>query len=308
MTTLIHHTAKDLPDYINLVARLNREEDGDAWFRGHSSASHRLIPSVLREVTPLTDSRGNPLRGDEILRADGFSVTGPNPERMLDEFKRRAVPFLSRQPKNEFEWLFLMQHHGVPTRLLDWTTNALVALYFALEYLGAESTTCAEDAASEFLKGDDLRGDGMAIFCINPKKINNELHGIQYPVDVAADAETWAPFVRPTNASELNTYAPLCILAPHISPRIRAQSGTFTLHGSNIWSLDYYSVLQPLIHKIFIPYSSAIAIKDDISSLGFTPSFIYPDLDGLSQEIRNQEFRRHAMDRKQYLAKLQRGV
>lgn len=308
MATFVRHTAKSLSDYVSLIARLNHEEEGEAWFRGHSNASYRLTPSVLRDVTPLRDARGNSLKGDEVLRADGFSVTGPNPERMLDEFKRRAVPFLGFRPKNEFEWLFLMQHHGVPTRLLDWTTNALVALYFSVEYLSPTKAKCAKDAATKFLEGDDFRDDGMAVFCINPKKINGELHGTQYPVDVAADAETWAPYVRPTYASKLDTYAPLCILAPHISPRIRAQSGTFTLHGSNVWSLDYYSVLQPLIHKIFIPYSSTRAIQEDLSSIGFTPSFIYPDLDGLSREIRNQEFGRHAIDRKRYLAGLQGGV
>lgn len=308
MATFIRHTVKNLSDYVSLVARLNEEEEGEAWFRGHSNASYRLTPSVLRDLTPLRDARGNPLKGDEVLRADGFSVTGPNPERMLDEFKRRAVPFLGFQSKNEFEWLFLMQHHGVPTRLLDWTTNALVALYFSVEYLSPTKAKSAKDAVKKFLEGDDFRDDGMAVFCINPKKINDELHGKRYPIDVAADAETWAPYVHPTYASELDTYAPLCILAPHISPRIRAQSGTFTLHGSNVWSLDYYSVLQSLIHKIFIPYSATRAIQEDLGSIGFTPSFIYPDLDGLSREIRNQEFRRYAIDRKRYLAGLRGGV
>lgn len=308
MTSLIRHTAKDLSEYVSLVARLNHEEEGNAWFRGHSSALYSLTPSVLRDVTPLEDARSNLLKGDEILRSGGFSVTGPNPERMLDEFKRRAIPFLDFQPRNEFEWLFLMQHHGVPTRLLDWTTNALVALYFAVEYLTREDTKYAADAAEQSLDGDDCLDDGMAVLCINPKKINNELHGIRYPVDVVADAETWAPYVRPTYASKLDTYAPLCILAPHITPRIRTQSGTFTLHGSNIWSIDYYSVLQPLIHKIFIPYASRKSIREDLMSIGLTPSFIYPDLDGLSREIRYQELGRYEMDRERYLAGHQEGV
>ncbi|MBW8182913.1 FRG domain-containing protein [Shewanella nanhaiensis] len=54
---------------------------------------------------------------------------------MMVEFKRLSVPVIpsSEIPTCEFEWLFLAQHYSLPTRLLDWSTNPLVALYFAVE-------------------------------------------------------------------------------------------------------------------------------------------------------------------------------
>ena len=83
-------------------------------FRGvKRSATHRLIPSAGRG--PTRDTR-------KVLRAE---------QQILNAFKRTALPFLPFQPKDDWEWLALAQHHGLPTRLLDWTTNPLVAAYFA---------------------------------------------------------------------------------------------------------------------------------------------------------------------------------
>lgn len=83
-------------------------------FRGHSSADFDIIPSVGRP-----HSKYQP---DSRVEED-----------LLAQFKIRALPFLRSKPSNDLEWLVIGRHYGLRTRLLDWSQNPFVALYFALE-------------------------------------------------------------------------------------------------------------------------------------------------------------------------------
>jgi hypothetical protein len=87
--------------------------DGRWLFRGVTSARHLLVPSVGRPKDGVRYSRDNELE-------------------MFEQFKREAIPLLRARPTNDWEWLALAQHHGVPTRLLDWSESPYVSLFFAV--------------------------------------------------------------------------------------------------------------------------------------------------------------------------------
>jgi len=139
--------------------------------RGHAVAEWELVPVIDRV----------PHGG--ISRSDHERL-------MFEEFKRRARAFLDRTPSNDWEFLALARHHGLPTRLLDWTENPLAALFFAVE------TPSSADSA-------------VWAYCF--VQIGRK----------PSDAEVRDPL----DVRELRLYNP-----PHLHPRIGVQSSCFTLH------------------------------------------------------------------------------
>lgn len=117
-----------------------REITYTAIFRGQSDEAYHLVPSVFRPLE------------EKLKRADRKAATDKEADevlkketKMLEHFKRAAIPYLSRVPPHEddWQWLALARHHTLPTRLLDWTEYAAVALFFAVENLDNDDRNSA---------------------------------------------------------------------------------------------------------------------------------------------------------------------
>jgi hypothetical protein len=182
-------------------------------------------------------------------------------------------------------------------------------VWFTLLHAGAESRSgVGRVSCKSFILDDEFREDGFAVFAIDPREMNGKVHGIFDPVDVAANPQAYEAFLAPTQAQEgsavVDGYSPLCVYAPHVSTRIRAQSGVFTLHGRNVWPLDYYDVLRPIITKVFLPFTATAKVKQGLESVGVNRSFIYPGLDTIALDLAEGETGRHLAERATHFASI----
>jgi hypothetical protein len=263
--------AQSLAEYVETVTSItkawNESRAGTrrAWFRGHADKSWGLQPRAHRMLAHLPT----------ITESHHFG-----------EFKRRAAGLIQHAPQTDWGWLYLAQHHGLPTRLLDWSEGSLTGLFFALK----------RDAGSSYATEAD-----PCVWILNPWMLNKDRWNFDFVVSMKGEAvedESGAtallnPCLHGTAAEHLGVAAKMLAVIPeYVSPRITAQRGAFTAFGDDPSELEDFGLRElrehpksPALQAIVIPKNRATDIRYELDAAGVAESTIFPDIDGLATEI-----------------------
>lgn len=229
------YTAESFDQYIQFIQKECSEKY--ILFRGQ-----RENAKLHRPLLPMIARIG--LKGNKILAAE---------KRIFEDFKKRALPYIEKNiPKTDWEWLTLAQHHGLPTRLLDWTRNPLAALWFVVHK-----------------SPRDLKTYGIVwIFKPEDKDV----------IDFSKDKKPFA--IKRTKVFEPS----------HIARRITAQSACFTVHKyldneSTFIPLDRNINYMHKLMKVVIPGEKFAELKRQLDRCGINDVTLFTDLDNLCKYI-----------------------
>lgn len=257
------------PDRV-LATKVNRK-----WFRGQAQ-DYPLIPKLYRKGSNYT-----------------------NEKEVMQECRRRALSLGSVPSWREYDaWLFLMQHHGLSTRLIDWTESSGTALFFAVEHWRK-------------YRGDT--GFAPVVWIVNPHALNFEEGGSIIPgtgedeyVQSPEGSDVWfgkgnlaAAFLgdgaKVENTDEyICREKPIAVATRYVHTRMQVQRSCFTVHGRRKDGFDtLYANCNLAKHEILKPVridpDSAPRIADELREFGISRTTLFPDLEGIAAEL-NQSF------------------
>jgi len=250
-----------LQQYLGAVSKLLRQWKY-LWYRGVENSAYKPLPGLLWR---------------RLVKKEQYLV-----HEFLVSYKGILGPCLYEP----WELYSLMQHHRLPTRLLDWTKSPLIALYFALEKEVPGETERAVWVMNPLTLNSICTNGDDSIYC--PSELRSKI--IEMPGGSKLNLDSYLPAALDAYDSPSYPQCPLAIEPPLSNSRIRAQQGCFTIHGSDKDSIDaiFSKADRKKQHCGLIKIKgekSRKAILKALYDLGFTEETIYQDLDSLSNRI-----------------------
>lgn len=213
------------------------------WFRGQSNAGYSLLPSLLR-----------------------YKNGADNEKVVFDAYKRLSQKLMSSH-NDEWEMLVDMQHYFIPTRLLDWSENLGIALFFAV---------------SSHQEGDDV-----GLYILDPVELNNYSSKKGIPI-VPGESMGLSYIENYINKFPYPPTCPIAIKSNYINERIMAQRGMFTVHGDDLTPLE--KLCPKAVKKFVISNKAVPEIKEFLEIANINEFTVFPDLHGLSDYINKKYF------------------
>jgi FRG domain len=224
----------------------------DFAFRGMAQAAHSLQTSLKR------------------LHGDYAELEGHMLRNLRKYAQRDAVP-----GDSIWNWLALAQHHGLPTRLLDWTYSPYVAMHFATEDV------------------DQYDHDGV-IWCVDYVKTNHLLPGKLKAILKKEGSNVFSVEMLSVAAKTLEAFEKLHAAdfvvffePPSLDDRIVNQYALFSMMSNPSAELDQWlRDNSGLYRRIIIPHELKWEIRDKLDQANITERVLFPGLDGLSRWLK----------------------
>lgn len=235
---------------------------GASLFRGESKHYPTPLENGLSRQYPWPEDTEHWIKDDEV-RKKGRRQTAAQ---WLENFKREAYPFLDKErtPENQLEWYILAQHYRFPTFLLDWTTNPLVALFFAVEknddedgFLYVIDTNCIID---------DL--DDVDLTNVTLKSLEAQIDA-QVRLDPCDQFQVTVP----------DYYGDALFIRPKYTDRRYLNQSTVLMLPSNANAPTDYLAPEILVIKKELK----VKLRRYLRAIQITHSFIYPSLEGAAR-------------------------
>lgn len=243
MTTEEIRTMDELLKFVDSLANTHGLT---LWYRGCDMAKRELIPSIQR-----TKKR---------IEVERF---------ITNDFYMKARQIMNNPPEkhNYAAWVSIMQHYGLPTRMLDWSRSPLIASFFATETFENTPDTDA------------------AVWVLSPIRLN-EMEGFGhciYPNDADTTQEMLLPAFKHNHHNHELDDKILAVTSTDNNQRMYAQQANFTVHNS-LKKLESICDDETL-YKIIIPKSRKEYFIKSLRLFGITEGSIYPDLDHISKDL-----------------------